>query len=95
MSIYVSIYLGAELISYRIVDQSTEEAITLSPDEEIPWPALENLSPSNLKRTVSTLMKEWEKSLSPREGQQNPLSSSTAAERANSPKEGTSQSSSL
>jgi hypothetical protein len=36
---------------------------------EIPWPALEKLSPSNLKgnlqRTMSTLMKEWEKSITP------------------------------
>ncbi|KAJ4337431.1 hypothetical protein N0V95_008343 [Ascochyta clinopodiicola] len=31
----------------------------------IPWPDLVNLSPSNLKRTASHLMKEWEKQLTP------------------------------
>ncbi|KAL9042679.1 MAG: hypothetical protein Q9180_000424 [Flavoplaca navasiana] len=30
---------------------------------EIPWPALSKLSPSNLKMTASTLMNEWEKSI--------------------------------
>lgn len=29
----------------------------------IPWPALDQLSPTNLKRTASHLMKEWERSL--------------------------------
>jgi hypothetical protein len=33
--------------------------------ESIQWPDLEQLAPGNLKRTVSTLMKEWEKSLTP------------------------------
>ena len=33
--------------------------------DSIPWPNLEKLTPSNLKRTASHLMKEWEKSLSP------------------------------
>lgn len=33
--------------------------------EEIPWPALNNLTPGNLKRTASAIMKEWEKSLTP------------------------------
>lgn len=31
----------------------------------IPWPDLVKLSPSNLKRTASHLMKEWEKNLTP------------------------------
>ena len=31
----------------------------------IPWPDLVNLSPSNLKRTASHLMREWEKQLTP------------------------------
>ena len=48
----------------RIV-QSTDETGTPSTREEIQWPALENLKPGNLKRTVSTIMKEWEKSLTP------------------------------
>ena len=33
--------------------------------DDIPWPALQKLSPGNLKRTASTLMHEWEKSLTP------------------------------
>lgn len=31
--------------------------------EGIPWPALIKLAPSNLRRTASHLMEEWEKSL--------------------------------
>lgn len=31
----------------------------------IPWPDLKNYSPTNLKKTASTLMKEWEKNLTP------------------------------
>lgn len=31
----------------------------------IPWPALQKLTPTNLRRTASHLMAEWEKSLSP------------------------------
>lgn len=31
----------------------------------IPWPDLEKLTPSSLKRTASTLMKEWERSMTP------------------------------
>ncbi|KAF2436783.1 hypothetical protein EJ08DRAFT_691102 [Tothia fuscella] len=33
--------------------------------DAIPWPALNKLTPGNLKRTASHLMNEWEKSLSP------------------------------
>jgi hypothetical protein len=33
--------------------------------DEIPWPALNQLTPSALKRTMSTVMQEWEKSLTP------------------------------
>jgi hypothetical protein len=31
----------------------------------IPWPDLAKISPGNLKRTASHLMKEWEKNLTP------------------------------
>jgi hypothetical protein len=31
----------------------------------LPWSDLSGLSPSNLKRTASHLMKEWEKQLTP------------------------------
>ena len=31
----------------------------------IPWPALQKLTPTNLRRTASHLMKEWEKNLAP------------------------------
>lgn len=33
--------------------------------DAIPWPALNKLTPGNLKRTASHLMSEWEKSLTP------------------------------
>ncbi|KAI9658594.1 MAG: hypothetical protein M1821_002154 [Bathelium mastoideum] len=33
--------------------------------DPIPWPALQKLTPGNLKRTASNLMSEWEKSLTP------------------------------
>ena len=33
--------------------------------EEISWPALNNLTPDNLKRTASAIMKEWERTLTP------------------------------
>jgi hypothetical protein len=49
----------------RIVDQSTEEGSPSKLRDEIQWPALDKLTPGNLKRTVSTIMKEWEKSLTP------------------------------
>jgi hypothetical protein len=35
----------------------------------IPWPDLEKLTPGNLKRTASHLMREWEKSLTPSPGE--------------------------
>jgi hypothetical protein len=45
--------------------------------EEIPWPALNNLTPSNLKRTASAIMKEWEKSITPPpENRNDPMSAS-------------------
>ncbi|PBP23399.1 hypothetical protein BUE80_DR005993 [Diplocarpon rosae] len=47
----------------------TDEGLTPSKRADIQWPALENLSPNalkgNLQRTMSTLMKEWEKTLQP------------------------------
>ncbi|CAG8249225.1 unnamed protein product [Penicillium olsonii] len=36
-----------------------------SVSEGIPWPAITKLAPSKLQRTASTLMAEWERSLSP------------------------------
>jgi hypothetical protein len=43
----------------------TPRTSTSSKRNSIPWPDLENLTPNNLKRTASHLMKEWEKSLTP------------------------------
>ncbi|OCK83092.1 hypothetical protein K432DRAFT_347720 [Lepidopterella palustris CBS 459.81] len=40
-------------------------ARTTSNRDSIPWPALSKISPTQLKRTASHLMKEWEKSLTP------------------------------
>ncbi|CAD0111963.1 unnamed protein product, partial [Aureobasidium uvarum] len=36
--------------------------------DSLPWPALNKLAPSNLRRTASHLMNEWERSLSPTSG---------------------------
>ena len=33
--------------------------------DSLPWPAISKLSPSNLRRTASNLMADWEKSLTP------------------------------
>ncbi|KAI9676430.1 MAG: hypothetical protein M1817_000587 [Caeruleum heppii] len=45
--------------------KSTRSAIVPPSKEEIPWPSLTKLSPGNLSRRASTLMTEWERSLSP------------------------------
>lgn len=51
---------------FRIIDPSVVEDGTPSKlRDEIQWPALDKLTPGNLKRTVSTLMKEWERNLTP------------------------------
>jgi hypothetical protein len=44
---------------------STDDAGRDSKRNSIPWPDLVKMSPSNLKRTASHLMKEWEKQLTP------------------------------
>ncbi|TVY85156.1 hypothetical protein LSUE1_G000664 [Lachnellula suecica] len=60
--------------SVKIVGQSSNERSTPSRREELQWPALDQLTPGNIKRTVSTIMQEWEKSLTPPPGdRQNPL----------------------
>ena len=41
----------------------TPGSINSSKRDSIPWPAIQKLSPSNLRRTASHLMNEWEKSL--------------------------------
>jgi hypothetical protein len=54
----------------RIIGQSNNGgASTPSKREDLQWPALEKLTPGNLKRTVSTIMQEWEKSLTPPPGE--------------------------
>ncbi|EON62979.1 hypothetical protein W97_02205 [Coniosporium apollinis CBS 100218] len=40
-------------------------AVAAANRDSIPWPALVKLSPSNLKRTASHLMSQWENSLTP------------------------------
>lgn len=49
---------------YSILDQNNPPD-SPSRSDEIQWPALDQLKPGNLKKTVSTMMKEWEKSLTP------------------------------
>lgn len=58
-------YLLSQLIVDSGLNQSMDGASTSSKRESIQWPDLEQLAPGNLKRTVSSLMKEWEKSLTP------------------------------
>ncbi|MCJ1285426.1 hypothetical protein MMC26_004766 [Xylographa opegraphella] len=41
----------------------SKDSSSLINADQLPWPALTKLSPSNLTRTASTLMKEWEASL--------------------------------
>ncbi|TVY32557.1 hypothetical protein LOCC1_G008694 [Lachnellula occidentalis] len=43
---------------------------TSSKREDLQWPALDKLTPGNLKRTVSTIMQEWEKGLTPPPGEE-------------------------
>ncbi|KAE9364536.1 hypothetical protein N431DRAFT_355015 [Stipitochalara longipes BDJ] len=58
--------------SVKIMDQPTDGSNSPSRRDEIQWPALDKLSPGiikgNLQRTMSTIMKEWEKSLTPPPG---------------------------
>lgn len=68
--------------THRIMDQSTDGPNSPSKQGEIQWPALDKLSPGNIKgnlqRTMSTIMKEWEKSLTPPPGERNgPMSNTT------------------
>ncbi|KAG4411379.1 hypothetical protein IFR04_015486 [Cadophora malorum] len=70
--------------STRIIDQPTDELSTPTKRTDIPWPALDNLNLSpgalkgNLQRTMSSLMKEWEKTtnnLAEQQSDQNPAGS--------------------
>ncbi|QDS69085.1 hypothetical protein FKW77_010091 [Venturia effusa] len=47
-----------------LTPRSVTTPISATKRESIPWPSLEKL-PSNLKRTASHLMKEWEKTIGP------------------------------
>ncbi|KAH7079643.1 hypothetical protein FB567DRAFT_449478 [Paraphoma chrysanthemicola] len=51
--------------SSRTSTSSTGDDGRESKRNSIPWPDLVKLSPNNLKRTASHLMKEWEKQLTP------------------------------
>jgi hypothetical protein len=66
-----------------IMDQSIDDNDSLQKGD-IQWPALEKLSPGNIKgnlqRTMSTIMKEWEKSVTPPPGDgdhEDPMSNAT------------------
>ena len=62
-----------ELTCDRIAE-SSDEVTTPSKREEIQWPVLDKLTPTNLSRTFSSVMKEWEKCITlPAEGEQAPL----------------------
>jgi hypothetical protein len=53
----------------RIMGHPTDESGTPPKRDELQWPALDKLSPGsikgNLQRTMSTIMKEWEKTITP------------------------------
>lgn len=46
-------------------DLDMEAASSPEHPDGIPWPAMTKSTPSKLARTASTLMAEWERSLSP------------------------------
>jgi hypothetical protein len=70
-----------ETDKHRIMDQSADGSN--SPLKgEIQWPTLDKLSPGNIKgnlqRTMSTIMKEWEKSITPPPGdREDPMTNAT------------------
>jgi hypothetical protein len=75
--------------NHRIIGQSTDEGTPSKQREEIQWPALEKLSPGNLKgnlqRTMSTIMKEWEKSITPPPGRsEDPMNTATSIDSSDS-----------
>ena len=70
----------------RIMDQPTDGSSSPSRREDIQWPALDKLSPGiikgNLQRTMSTIMKEWEKSLTPPPGEGDDPMSTASGEKS-------------
>ncbi|TVY18127.1 hypothetical protein LARI1_G004489 [Lachnellula arida] len=55
----------------QIIGQSNNGgSSTPSKRDDLQWPALDKLTPGNLKRTVSTIMQEWENSLTPPPGEE-------------------------
>jgi hypothetical protein len=65
--------------AFSPMSTSTDRTLTpgstgSSKRDSIPWPAIQKLSPSNLRRTASHLMSEWEKSLTPPMQQDEPES---------------------
>ncbi|KAF4626574.1 hypothetical protein G7Y89_g11586 [Cudoniella acicularis] len=49
----------------KIAGETSDGTNTPSKRDEIQWPALDKLTPTNLKQTMSSMMKEWEKSIAP------------------------------
>jgi hypothetical protein len=76
--------------NHRIIGQSTDEGTPSKQQrDEIQWPALDKLSPGNLKgnlqRTMSTIMKEWEKSITPPPGHRDdPMNAAISKESSDS-----------
>jgi hypothetical protein len=68
------------------MDQSNDGSSTPSKREDIQWPALDKLTPGNIKgnlqRTMSTIMKEWEKTLTPPPGERDDPRSATSEEKS-------------
>ena len=51
--------------SFDATPRPKDRLVSIQARDNIPWPALTRLTHGSLKRTTSTLMSEWERSLAP------------------------------
>jgi hypothetical protein len=61
--------------SVKPKDEPSNTASSPSKGEVIPWPDINSLTPSSIKRTATAMMKEWERSLIPSPEERNSNSS--------------------
>jgi hypothetical protein len=61
--------------SVKSKDEPSNTASSPSKGEVIPWPDINSLTPSNIKRTATAMIKEWERSLIPPPEERNSNSS--------------------
>ncbi|KAG9236544.1 hypothetical protein BJ875DRAFT_456182 [Amylocarpus encephaloides] len=70
----------------NIVDQSSDGGVSTPSKQtgDIQWPvAIDKLAPSNLRRTLSNAITDWERSLSPAQEQEDPLTTSNSDNHVN------------